>query len=221
MQEKQSRAQELYNEGFTLLLQSLADDSLSDPIRDRAIDLFQDALNAGLEGTDEVFCRAQLGNLLMDKAANSGEINKAMQSGIDNTLNGQKALMEFENSLIIDKKLGGCIFCDQAYRFSYFPKISLLWLVQSRFLKEFKDTKTSISYLESKINMVDYLNGKYFVTIAFELGNLYRDLGDEEKAIEWLKYATNAEIDPNNVDEENDKRMAQNNLVSCHACNVV
>lgn len=179
------------------------------------IDVCQQALNLGLVGTDEVFCHVMLGNALYGKMRiQSHEIQTIIKSGINHAPSAYRSLTEFETALKHDAQSGGEYFVDPIQRTAYLKCIGMLWLLQSRYLKNSAGNNSAISYLQEKIHFLDYLQGSFLPEISLELARLIEKEGNKQIAIQWLHHASNAEVRTLDTDSfsAKSKREAQNAL---------
>lgn len=170
-------AESLYHEGLMQVLRS-TDEDLGEGEQansaKRSIQLFQEALDLGLTGKEEVSCRAWLANdLLFPKSEE--EMRQVVHNGLNGVAKISQAVSQFERALKLDRERGGEFFGNQNNRHALFPSFAVAWLMQSHYLKESRGQEgitEAISYLQKKLKLLDYIGGSHMPDMCLEIGYL-------------------------------------------------
>jgi len=148
--------------------------SLSNNLEE-AVKEFELALEGELPEDDEVLVRAQFGSICPElEKWDDGymQIEKAIM------LDSQKKLNIFKNN--------------EGDRLSTFNQFSILCILKSREIKEELGLDSAISFIQEKLNIVEYLPGKYMPGLHYELASLYLDKADEKNK---TGYSASSELD--------------------------
>lgn len=214
MSEPKSAAETAFEEGLAnivALTDSNVDDSQKLAACQKAIQSYDKALSLGLAGRDAIMCRASLGSVYTELTVLNDQAMAVIENGLTNVSNAQKAVSELEKSIELDSQSDGILYKEFIQRAAYFPSIASVWLLEGRHRKNTRGIQESISYLESRVKLLDYLDGVHLPSLCFELGALYSEVPDNQTASMWYKRATVAEDfgDSNFLEA---KQMAQDNL---------
>lgn len=211
----------LYREGLSRYESYLTNDTLSESELSQAleesIDLLQRALDAQLDVPTEIQCRRALGVALFE--LNEGLLDFVAKSGIGEYQGLDRAVTELETVLKLDAKGGTRLFVDRVPQSIVLLRLDAVWQRQSLYLKNQFGPEKKLSYLQEKLNLIDYLGGVRPPGLCLSLAFHYRDVGNRPLTLEWLKNAAIAddygELDNKSIYHEiaqDNKRRAQKGI---------
>lgn len=168
---------------------------------------FQLAIKFGLPRDREAYSRSMLGSIYFE--------NNRFSEGID----------EIEKSLFLDKEGNfGMYQNEDEMRLGFLSQCSAACILKLRQIKKESGLDSAIAFVQEKMNLVDYLPGKYMPGLHYELAQLYLgkaqekyDSGEDEPevvnaAISSLKNCLDAEYDENSDTQLKYRQMAEEGL---------
>lgn len=215
--------EKLWSEGFELankamILEVEGRDNESNDLKERALGLYEQALEHGLQGKSEVMCRWLLGNALYDKAMDLDEHLRLGKEPLGQIPTLARGVLELEKAVTLDSQIGNHVFGNKEQQ-SDLLKLDVVWGFQSRFIKERYGIEPAIAYIIEKIKLIQHLR-ILLPDLFYSFGCFYAEAGDVSSAIDMLRVATKAEDYGDVLDHEYwtyrtaqvAKRNAANNL---------
>jgi hypothetical protein len=195
MTDKTSQADQLHLEGISIYERSL-DGKLSDSqktgLQKQCVALFQEALKAGLDASTEIQCRLVLGLVLFDQYGEQfSELSQKELSGLRGL---NEAVSTLENALMLDARRGTKVFIDRVPQSMAVLRLNAVWQSQGLYIKNRFGPERKLSYLQEKLELLEYLGGVKPPSVCISLAFYYRDdVKDRQLTLEWLKNAVAAD----------------------------
>jgi len=158
------------------------------------------AIELGLPQDDEMSARDFLGQILAELA--EGEVSKHEV---------QESINQREKAILMDYDGKYGYFTNPINR-ATLQSLDANYVLQARSIQKREGIEATISYLNQKISLFNYLSSLPLLLVLNELGNLYGERGDTEKARESLQKLLVAEKITNDENEEKTRQMARDNL---------
>jgi tetratricopeptide (TPR) repeat protein/ribosomal protein L40E len=177
--------------GKVVLLQMEGRDEEASKLNDRAMYLYIQALDHGLQGKDEVMCRWLLGNALYDRAIELDE-----QCRLSNEPLGQMSMLSqgvanLERAIELDAKLGNLVFSNKENQADLL-KLDLVWGLQASYIENKYGTEPAITYIVDKIKVTQHLK-VLLPNLFYSWGHVYAKAGRVANALDMFRAATKAE----------------------------
>jgi tetratricopeptide (TPR) repeat protein len=189
MSQEKSRAEELFGQALGIYLAS--DDDVAS--KRRAINLFTEALKSEpkLPVKKEMFCRMQLGLLLLQVARHLHEHERLNEEDISSLTNLNAAVSELELALLKDAQVGE--LRDRLSQALMLQPLDYIWMSQSLYIKKKGGPNKELLYLQDKLKKIGPL-GVALPGLCLSLGYHYADANNQALSIEWFKRAADADI---------------------------
>jgi tetratricopeptide (TPR) repeat protein len=222
-QNKKLDPEKLWSEGFSLANKSMileveGRSNEANELKERALSLYFQALDHGLQGKSEVMCRWLLGNALYDRAMDIDEHLRLGKEPLGQIPTLARGVLELEKAVTLDSEIGNHVFGNKEQQ-SDLRKLDVVWGFQSRFIKEHYGIEPALSYIVEKIKLIQHLR-VLLPDLFYSFGCIYAEAGDMASAIDMLRVATKAEDYGDVLDHEDwtyrtaqvTKKNAANNL---------
>lgn len=162
--------------------------SLAGNQTEKTITEFERALSAGLPGSKEAFARVLLG----------GEyVRIALRQGLPHEQaiylpEWARAESEIVTGLRLDREGNHGQFSDRNGR-SLLQRFDLICSLAGSTRAKAENPQAGIKYIETMLSHCDYLSSPPLLDSLFQLGSLYEQVGDKQKAIEYWQRLIAAE----------------------------
>lgn len=159
-------------------------------LNQRAVQLFKEALDNGLEGRNEITCRWLLGNALYDENIRT-EYENIHSKGLKNIPHLERGVKELEKAVMLDSRQENSVFSNRQPQ-SDLLRLDTIWAAQSGFIKERNGTKSAISYLKEKMKIIQHL-GIFLPNAHYSLATYYLEENNVAEAKNMFRVVMNAE----------------------------
>jgi hypothetical protein len=159
-------------------------------LQKESISLFEKALSTVLDERTEIQCRLKLGVVLFDMDLSFDFI---VNSGLDNFPELRKAVTQLEQALALDAQRGTGIFTDRIPQSDVLQRLDVIWQRQSLYLKNQFGNDKKLSYLQEKLNLLDFLGGVKPAGLCLSFAFYYKDVRNRDLTLEWLRSAAAAD----------------------------
>ncbi len=159
----------------------------------QSIKLFEQALSARLDDRSEILCRRALGLALFDLDSARAAIDFVVNSGLSSFTELDKAVAQLEQALALDVQRATRVMFERTLRSAVLQRLDVVWQRQSLYLKNQFGSEKKLSYLQEKLNLLNYLGGVKPPGLCLSFAFHYKDVHNRPLTLEWLKNAAAAD----------------------------
>jgi tetratricopeptide (TPR) repeat protein len=175
---------------------------------ERAMSLWTQALEHGVQGKSEVACHWYLGIALYDKAIDLEEHYRLSKEPLTQIPTLSKAVTELETAIRLDAQIGNFVFGNKGNQADLL-NLDTVWGFQANYVKDKYGIQPAISYVVEKIHLIEHLS-VVLPHLLYSFGMCYAEANDVNSAITLLRAAINAEDYGDVLDHEDSRyRIAQ------------
>lgn len=175
---------------------------------ERAMSLWTQALENGVQDKSEVTCHWFLGNEFYDRAIDLEEHYRLSKEPLDQIPTLSKGVTHLERAIELDALIGNFVFGNKENQADLL-KLDFVWGPQSMYIKGKYGIESAISYLLNKLRLIQHLR-VLLPELFYSLGTHYAEADDVCSAMTMFRAAIKAEDYGDVIDHEDSRyRIAQ------------
>jgi|SRR2546423_11977024 len=180
----------------------------SQKLMERAMSLWTQALENGVQGKSEVTCHWFLGNEFYDRAVDMEEHYRLSKDPLEQIPTLSKGVTHLERAIELDAQIENFVFGNKENQADLL-KLDVVWGSQARYIKGKYGIESAISYIVEKIKLIQHLR-VLLPDLFYSFGMCYAEANDVNSAMTMFRAAINAEDYGDVIDHEDSRyRIAQ------------